>query len=302
MFLFGLWYGFGSAFFWANRNLLKIKSTTTTNRMYYLSLESFFETICRILVPIIVGWFLVFGEKNNIYSVELAYKIVALLATVILVKAGLLIQKSTIVEGSAGKMLVRKKSPKWKVMRLLVIATGITSSLSGVIPVIMIMIFIGSEEVVGVTQSVAAILSALAVYQVGKKISLKGTFKQYLFGSVLCFLGAIIFSWLFSAIGIVIYILFKAFAGSFTWLPTDNITMNLIEKENGHKKLNPYIYLFDWEVTVNFGRSLGVLLFLLILNSFSQEFSLRYILLILALIQLISIWPMKWLITRVGEK
>jgi YQGE family putative transporter len=60
--LFGVIYGIGSGFFWANRNFLTLRVTKSENRMYFSSLESLSGTVNSIVVPFIVGWFIVGGE------------------------------------------------------------------------------------------------------------------------------------------------------------------------------------------------------------------------------------------------
>ena len=50
--------GVAMGLFWANRDYLALASTTDGNRNYYYGLENFFLTICSILAPITVGWFI----------------------------------------------------------------------------------------------------------------------------------------------------------------------------------------------------------------------------------------------------
>ena len=56
--LSGLLLGVSVGFFWTNRYLLALNSTTDDNRNYFYGLESFFFSVCSILVPLAVGGFL----------------------------------------------------------------------------------------------------------------------------------------------------------------------------------------------------------------------------------------------------
>ena len=58
LFVAGLFMGIASGFFWANRYLLALNSTNDANRNYFFGLESFFFSVCSIIVPIGVGGFL----------------------------------------------------------------------------------------------------------------------------------------------------------------------------------------------------------------------------------------------------
>lgn len=51
LFVAGLFMGIASGFFWANRYLLALNSTNDANRNYFFGLESFFFSVCSIIVP-----------------------------------------------------------------------------------------------------------------------------------------------------------------------------------------------------------------------------------------------------------
>lgn len=54
----GLVMGMSFGFFWSNRDYLVIVSTTDENRNYYYGVETFFNTLTFVVVPVIVGLFI----------------------------------------------------------------------------------------------------------------------------------------------------------------------------------------------------------------------------------------------------
>lgn len=71
LFVAGLFMGIASGFFWANRYLLALNSTNDANRNYFFGLESFFFSVCSIIVPIGVGGFLVWAAGLHWNDIEI---------------------------------------------------------------------------------------------------------------------------------------------------------------------------------------------------------------------------------------
>jgi YQGE family putative transporter len=83
--------GASSGFFWTNRYLMALNTTSDENRNYFFGLESFFFTISNIAIPLAIGALLVsidgkqlFGIVFNIY---LGYRIVTLIVFAITILA-----------------------------------------------------------------------------------------------------------------------------------------------------------------------------------------------------------------------
>ena len=55
--------GAASGFFWTNRYLMALNTTTDENRNYFFGLESFFFTISNIGIPLAIGALLASGQE-----------------------------------------------------------------------------------------------------------------------------------------------------------------------------------------------------------------------------------------------
>lgn len=62
--------GTSFGFFWANRDFLALDTTNDSNRNYYYGVETFFYTLTFIIVPAVVGWFLIkSGDLDGLVAV-----------------------------------------------------------------------------------------------------------------------------------------------------------------------------------------------------------------------------------------
>ncbi|MDD5507341.1 MAG: MFS transporter, partial [Bacteroidales bacterium] len=83
--------GAASGFFWTNRYMMTLSTTTDDNRNYFFGLESFFFTVSNIGVPLAIGALLtsvdgmrIFGRVFDIYN---GYQIVTLIVCAITILA-----------------------------------------------------------------------------------------------------------------------------------------------------------------------------------------------------------------------
>lgn len=90
----GLIMGSSFGFFWANRDFLTLITTNDDNRNYYYGLETFFYTITFIIVPVMIGWFLISsGNWEWIGNIGNAYKIVTLVVFILTIISSIIIHQ-----------------------------------------------------------------------------------------------------------------------------------------------------------------------------------------------------------------
>jgi MFS transporter, YQGE family, putative transporter len=71
--MFGLGYGLASGFFWSNKNLLTVEITSSSNRIYFSSLDFLSQTVNNIIIPALIGWLLILGPTHELYSAKQGY-------------------------------------------------------------------------------------------------------------------------------------------------------------------------------------------------------------------------------------
>src|SRR3970040_2762825 len=73
----GLIMGMSFGLYWANRDYLVLATTTDKTRNFYYGLDTFFYTLTAVIVPIIIGWYLMNGSDSTTNeSVNSGYRVV----------------------------------------------------------------------------------------------------------------------------------------------------------------------------------------------------------------------------------
>ncbi len=291
--LFGGLLGIGAGFFWANRTLLTIKTTDTTNRIYFSSLEAASGILLSILVPIIIGWVLVFGDKVNLYSINFAYRAIALAAIVISFISGYCLKNSNVKTDPISKVSLSRVTKTWNDMRVFTYLVGLYHGVELFLPTLFILIFVGNEDKLGLVQSLASVLSVIAAYFTGRKLSQKHRVALFAVGVILIFLGTLSFSLLYSGLGALLLIAttsigYPLYGVSYASLSNDSIDRE--EAQTGH---NHYSFIYDEEVYLNLGRITSILALIAAYKFISSDFSLRVIPVAVLVSQFAMIWIAK---------
>jgi YQGE family putative transporter len=156
-------------------------------------------------------------------------------------------------------------------------------------PAILIMTLVGNESALGAIQSVCGIITALVLYILGR-ISKPGH-RIYIFsiGLIIFTIGAIFNGILFSASGVIIFMMCKILFQPLHDIAYFPIQLKVIDTLSKKENRNEFAYLFNHEFGLYVGRAFGLVLFIVLNKYVSEVFALKYALLIIAIIQLISI-------------
>lgn len=286
LFFLGFLFGISSGFYWSNRNFLTLDITKSEIRNYFSGLEAFIGKVSGIFIPFIVGWFIVLGEILNLYSPELAYKLLLLLGIILLFKSGLSVKGISLRKAVEKDFPSFDFGPLWNKVRALSFGKGVGEGGFIFIPVLMVLLLVGDEGAVGTFKSISAIISSVAIYYIGKKARIKDRTLVLAIGLTFQLIAALFFGILYSVTGVIIYTILLAFAVPFLWISVSPITLDAIEKDSDYKRSNRYNYLFDIEIYLNLGRIIGASVFLLLASTASASLTLRLTPVILAVIQL----------------
>jgi len=150
----------------------------------------------------------------------------------------------------------------------------------------------------GTIQSLSGVLSAIVLYILGR-VS-KPQHRIYIFsaGLVIFFIGTLVNGIAFSASGVIVFVICKVL-----FMPLHDIAyfpmqLKVIDVLSFKENRNQFAYLFNHEFGLYIGRFFGLVLFMVLIYYVSESFALKYALIIIATIQLLSIPVARRLIRR----
>ncbi len=286
-FIMGLSYGF----FWANRVFLTLTNTKNENRNYYYGLESFLFTSSYILMPFLAGYFIAATQEFNWFGgdVDTAYHLLTLLVILLTITSSIIAHKGNFKNPENAPFLHFKFHRLWNKMLLMASLKGVAQGFVVSAPVMLIMKLVGEEGSVGVIQSVGACFSALLLYALGRVTGPRHRLMILTSAFVLFLFGAFVNMILYSMVGVLIFVVCQVFARPLLDLAYFPIQLSVTEYLVKKEKRNPFTYIFTHEVGLFIGRFIGCGTFILTARNFSEDVALRYALLAVAFVQVLSV-------------
>lgn len=283
--------GASFGFFWANRDFLALDTTNDTNRNYYYGVETFFYTLTFIVVPAVVGWFLIRSSSMGWFggSIVGAYKIVTGIVFLLTILASIVIHQHRFRNPEQKKFLYFHFDPLWKKMLGLASLKGMVQGYLVTAPAILIMSLVGNEGDLGTIQSISGILTAFILYFLGRTTKPKHRIYIFAAGMTVFLIGALTNQILFSAFGVIVFVLCKVLFMPLHDIAYFPIQMQVIDILSARENRSKYAYIFNHEFGLYLGRFFGLVLFIGLAFYVSKDFALRYSLVIVALIQMLSI-------------
>jgi YQGE family putative transporter len=294
----GITMGLSFGFYWSNRDYLALAITNDENRNYYYGLETFFYTIIAVVIPVAIGFFIE-GYGGGGQS-HMAYVIITAAVFVITVGASIVCFRGTFTNPQQKKYVFFKFHPLWYRLLSLAMLKGLAQGFLVTAPAMLIMLLLGKEGALGSAQSIGAIIAAVTMYILGRLTKPSDRIKIFAAGLSLFALGAILNGVLFNQTGVVLFILLLLIAKPLLDLAYFPIQFKVIDIVSKIEKRGEYAYILNHEAGLYVGRFIGAGTFLLLAYGISTEIALRYAVVIIALLQLCSIWVAKKIIAK-GE-
>ena len=297
----GLAMGLAAGFFWTNRYLLALEATDDNNRNYFFGLESFFFSICAIVVPLTVGAFLAQSSGGGIFGIKLdinvAYRVVTGVVFIITIIACFVLAKGTFVNPEQKEYLYFKFCNLWNKMILLAASKGLVQGFLVTAPAILVLKLVGNEGDLGLIQGIGGLLTAIIVYVLGRIAKPNQRIAIFVLGILVFFAGTLFNAFLFSAVGVIVFVLCKIFYQPLYDLAYFPIMMRTIDVVSEEENRNKYAYIMNHEIGLFLGRAAGLILFIVLATYVSEVFALKWALVIVVGIQIISI-PLSKIITK----
>ncbi len=286
VFLAGLIMGLSYGFFWANRDFLALNTTNDGTRNYYYGIETFFYTITGILVPLAAGAFIGATDKNGWFGghVNTAYYILTAIVFVMSMFASILVHRGEFVNPKRAPFLFIKFDRIWNKMLGLASLKGLAQGYIVTAPTMLILSLVGKEGSLGLIQGIAAAVSAILLYVLGRVTGPKHRLLIYGIGCLLFMAGALLNAALYSALGVILFMMCLLFARPLLDIAYFPIQLKVIDYVAEKEKRNEFSYIFNHELGLYLGRLFGCGLFIVLARYVSEYAALRYALLVIAVL------------------
>ena len=298
----GFLMGASFGFFWANRDYLALGTTNDQNRNYYYGLETFFYTITAILVPLAVGWFLGAANRNGWFGGQMvqSYRMVTVAVVVLTILSSIVIHRDRFNNPAQKKFLFFKFDQLWNKLMALAGLKGMVQGYLVTAPAILIMRLVGDEGSLGLIQGVSGAFTAVMLYLIGRMTKPKHRITILSVGLVIFTVGTLVNGIMFSSIGVMVFVLCKVLFQPLHDIAYFPIQMRVIDVVSAKEKRNEFAYIFNHEFGLYLGRFFGLGLFIALATYVSETFALKYSLIVVAVLQLLSI-PLAKHITKQAD-
>lgn len=291
--LAGFLLGAASGFFWTNRYLLALYNTNDSNRNYYFGLESFFFSVANITVPLVIGAFIGGLDGQTIlgitFNANKCYKIVMFIVFLIACLAVWVLSHGHFAMTRNSNFIHFRFCFLWRKMLTLAALKGMVQGFLVTAPAILVMKFIGNEGALGTIQGLSGILTAIIVYVLGRVARPQDRLWIFFMSIVVFFIGTLFNGILFSATGVFVFVICKVFFQPLFDLAYYPVMMKCIDVVAHIENRNKYTYIMTHEVGLFIGRFFGLALFIVLAYLISQDFALKYALVIVGGLQLLAV-------------
>lgn len=288
----GFLLGAASGFFWTNRYLLTLYNTHDDNRNYFFGLESFFFSVANITVPLVIGAFIGYMNGKEMLGIQfdasLCYKIVMGMVILTTILAVSVLSHGRFEMPQDTRFFHIHFHVLWRKMLTLASLKGMVQGFLVTAPAILVMKFVGDEGALGAIQGISGALTAILVYILGRVARPEHRLWIFLGSVLVFFIGTLFNGILFSAAGVIAFVLCKVIFQPLFDLAYFPVMMRTIDVVAKIEKRNEYTYIMTHEVGMFVGRFLGLGLFILLAYCVSEDFALKYALIIVAALQTLA--------------
>ncbi len=287
----GLLMGMSFGFFWANRDLLAIRTTTDDDRNYYYGLETFFYTNTYVFIPLAIGWFIDGTTRHGWMGgvPNRAYQVVTGVVFLLTIASSVVVHLGRFPSPTRTRFLYLRFHKLWYRMQLLAVLKGLMQGYIVTAPAMLVMQLVGKEGALGTLQAVGGVASAFLLYLIGRTTGPSQRIGIFSVGLVLFVLGGLANAALYNQAGVFLFMACLLMARPLHDIAYFPIQMKVIDTVSAIEGRSKFAYIFHQEFGFFVGRLGGCGLFLLLARVWGGEFALRYAILFVALVQLLSI-------------
>jgi YQGE family putative transporter len=286
--LIGIFSGMGSGVYWAARNYLSLQLTDEKNRDFFSGIDYILSSAGRIITPLIIGIYIGLGIKYHWFSATFAYRSVLIVALALAILVTLFTLRIPKVHYRDNFSLFLRANGSWTNVRKMFFYLGFFQSSFFMFPTILIMKFIGGENMVGTLNAVCYLLTIFIVYYISSRSTEQHRTRIMKLGFFMLTGSAIVFTLflpLIPAIGTYILIFAMFFTDSIMNFPA---RATMLKATDEHKMLinsDGYQHMVDVEFFSDLGRVAGLIIFYFIYLILPYYISLPLYMIFVASIQ-----------------
>jgi len=294
----GLIMGMSFGLYWANRDYLVLSTTKDKMRNFYYGLETFFYTIIASIVPIMIGWYLMKGNESSNEGINTGYRVVTGIVFIITILASVVFHFGKYKKPKSEKFLYFKFHKLWYKMLQLALLKGLAQGFIVTAPAMLMMKFFQSEGALGTVQSIGALIAAFIMLILGKISKPKHRLVIFSVGLIFFFLASLFNGIMFNSTGVIIFMFLLLIARPVLDIAYFPIQLKVIDLLSKIENRNEFSYILNHEFGLFVGRFFGAGTFLGLAFFINADIALRYALLIIGVLQLLSILIAKQLLTQ----
>lgn len=273
--LYGMLYGLANGIYWANRNFLTVRHTTSETRSYFTGLQFTLSTMTSIVVPFLAGWLIVTGVSSHIIpSAQIAYEILIGCAFAMLLSAGLIVRGTILEQPTLTDRHAKPFSKAWRHARFLSVALGCADAPLYVLPTVLVLQAIGNEAVLGSLTSGVAVITAITTYIFGRTYRQRTFYPVFLVLLLLFVIAGLPLMSGITSMTALTYIMIANFTDNLIWTANEPKILDMIDEESRRSHISHYRIIVDREWFINIGR-VGMYGIFLALTYINQELAIR---------------------------
>ncbi len=260
--------------------------------------ETFTYTLTAAIVPVIIGWYLISGNGESNEGINAGYRVVTVVVFIITIIASIVFHFGKYEKPKSEKFLYFKFHKLWKKMLEMAFLKGMSQGFIVTAPAMLMMKFFNSEGVLGSALSIGALISAVIMLILGKYSKPKDRLIIFSIGTIGFFLASLVNGVMFDAVGVIIFVFLLLIARPILDIAYFPIQLKVIDVLSKLENRNEFSYILNHEFGLFVGRFFGAGTFLVIAFYMDADIALRYALLIIGTIQLLSIVIAKQLLKQ----
>lgn len=290
--LAGVVMGVATGFHWANRNLLSLAYTHDASRNYYFGLESFVSCVSGVLMPAAVGAFIAWSSRANGVGLgaHAAYRLVAGGVVALALCASYVVMRGNFGRGAPPAFVRLRFDRVWCGLMTLSALKGAVQMFQAAMPAMLIMRVLGAgESALGAVQSMGALLAAALVYLIGRNARTGHRLAIMAVALVINLAGTAGNAVWFNAAAVLTFLVCFLISQPMVELAYSPILLQVLDRATLREKGSAYAYFCGHEMGLYAGRLIGAGAFIWVARGISDQVALRYVLSVVAALQLLSL-------------
>jgi YQGE family putative transporter len=244
--------------YWVNRILLTLHLTHDAERDFFFSVDAMFNTVMSVLMPASLG--IIIQARLFLPSYldeERSYTVLLSLALVTFATGAKVISRITFSVKPPAALRCTDRRQTWRAARTMMFVRGVADAASSALSVLLPLVVFHGERDLGGMQSLGALVTAIALYMIGRNIAQPGVRLHLMKVAVVFILtAALCVSASVNAFTVILFSLFNGLGTALIWTGLNAISLGAIQTMESRSEYW-LSYVCDREACLAAGRVLG---------------------------------------------